>query len=331
MDKRKEHVFKQIIVYIAHTIGHAISAMKHIFIVLFSLFFVTQICAQQIVPTYEEYVPKPSKIYPERLALMGSIAVFGLASSYIYVQHAWWSTQKTSFHFDHDMDYRYAKNLDKGAHFIGGVMAAELYKSGFFWSGLNAEQSYLYAFMLGGLMQGLIELKDGYAPTYGFSWGDVSAGTVGSFIPYIKYKFPKLHALNIKLSYYKHDNYYFKMFPHADIIDDYMNQTYWLALTVDDWLPKDSKIKKIWPDFLCIVGGWGVDETLDLYYTRKNLDENKGKGNYEFYISLDIDWRKIIKQDTHFKKALASSLNYIKLPLPTLRLSPSRIYYWGFL
>jgi hypothetical protein len=284
--------------------------------------------------SYEDSIAKvtrPLRVHPERLAAMGGTAVVGLISSYVYVNNAWWAGEKTSFHIDHDMDYRYAMNLDKGAHFIGGVMEAELYKAGFYWSGLNAAQSCLYAFALGTLLQTFVEIKDGYAPSYGFSIGDVSAGAAGSLIPYIKYKFPKLHALNIKLSYYRHDDYYFKIFPHADIIDDYMNQTYWLALTVNDWLPKGSKAEKIWPDFLCIVGGWGVDETLDLYYTGKNLDENKGKGNYEFYISLDIDWRKVIPQTSHFKKALSSSLNYVKLPFPALRVSPSAKYYWGFL
>lgn len=272
-----------------------------------------------------------TRIHPLRAKVVAGTAVLGLVGSYVYVQNAWWSDNKTSFHIDHDMDYRYAKNVDKGAHFIGGIMCAELFKSGLYWAGFSKERSYWYAFILSSIMQGFVEIKDGFAPTYGFSFGDVAAGTAGSFIPYIKYRHPYLHALNVKLSYYRHDDYYFRMFPHADFIDDYMNQTYWLALTLNDWLPKGSAIEKIWPDFLCVVGGWGVDNTLDLYYTGQNLDVNKGKGNYEYYVSIDIDWRRIIRQDTHFRKALASTLNYVKLPLPTVRLGPSVKYYWGFL
>lgn len=273
----------------------------------------------------------PRKFYPGRFAFVSSSAVVAGIVTYIYVQNVWWTNQKTSFHIDHDLDYRYAKNLDKGAHFIGGMMSAELFKAGFYWSGLQQERSYIYAFILGSMMQGIIEIKDGFAPTYGFSVGDVAAGTIGSFVPYIKYKFPKLHALHVKVSYYRHNDYYYQMSAKADLIDDYMNQTYWLSLSVNDWLPKGSKAEKIWPDFLCIVGGWGVDETLNDYYTGQNLAENKGKGNYEFYVSIDIDWRKIISQKHRFLKALSSSLNYVKLPLPTLRLLPAAKYYWGFL
>jgi hypothetical protein len=303
--------------------------VKPILLLLIFNLYISKSYSQQV--DSNSNFKKDTTFYPNRFAVVIGSSSIGLIGSYIYVQNAWWSDQKTAFHIDHNMDYRYAMNLDKGAHFIGGIMFAEAFKAGFYWSGISKEKSYFYAFLMGGLLQGLIEIKDGYAPSYGFSVGDVSAGVVGSFIPYIKYRFPRLHALNIKISYYRHDDFYFKMFPHADIIDDYMNQTYWLALTVNDWLPKGSKIEKLWPDFLCIVGGWGVDNTLDMYYTGVNLDENKGKGNYEFYISLDIDWRKIIRQNTHFKKALASSLNYVKLPLPTLRISPTMKYYWGFL
>jgi len=305
-----------------------------VFAVVFQFLVFADVNAQQANSAYEDSiarVTRPLRIHPERLAIMASTGVAGLVSSYLYVKNAWWSNQKTSFHFDHDMDYRYAKNIDKGAHFIGGVIIADLFKDGFYWSGLKAERSFFWAFISGSLMQSFVEIKDGYAPTYGFSWGDVGAGTLGSLVPYLKYKYPKLYAFDIKLSYYRHDDYYYKMFPHAEFIDDYMNHTYWLALNPNDLLPKNSKTEKLWPDFLCIVGGWGVDNTLDYYYTGLNLDENKGKGNYEFYLSIDIDWRKIIRQDTHFKKAVTSTLNYIKLPLPTLRFTPTLKYYWMFL
>jgi hypothetical protein len=54
-------------------------------------------------------------------------------------------------------------------------------------------------------------------------------------------------------------------------------------------------------------------------------------GNYEYYLSLDIDWRKIIPQKTSGQIILARTLNYIKIPLPTLRLGPSADFDWLFL
>lgn len=273
------------------------------------------------------------KVDKKKQALVLGASSLTLGASYIYVQNAWWKNSSKSFHFDEGADYKYAKNLDKCAHVMGGLITAELVHDALKWTGMNDNQSYLYSFLLGTAMHSFIELKDGFAPTYGFSVGDLAAGTFGSAIPYLKYKFPKLKAINYKFSYYQHDRFFYnvKREGKADWIDDYMNQTYWLTLSVNDWLPKGSKAEKLWPDFLCIAGGFGVDNTLNNYYLGYNEDSFKGLGNYEYYLSLDIDWRKIIPQKTGGQIILARTLNYIKIPLPTLRLGPSTDFDWLFL
>jgi len=228
------------------------------------------------------------------------------------------------------MDYRYAKNMDKAAHFIGGAMSAELFGVAFEWSGVKRKNALFYGGIASTAIQAFIEVKDAYAPTYGFSFGDLGSGAVGSFWPLLQYHVPTTRALQLKLSYYKHDNYYYQQFPYAQLIDDYMNQTYWVSASINDWLPKGSRIEKIWPDFLSICGGWGVANDLNLYYTGQNLEVNKGKGSYEYYMSIDIDWKKIIKQNTAFKRVLTYSLNHVKLPLPTLQIRPQTNAYWAF-
>jgi hypothetical protein len=296
--------------------------LKQAFIIIISL------CILRISATAQDTTT--STIKPARLGLILGATSLTLAGAYVYVNSAWWANQGTSFHFDNGMDYKYAKNVDKAGHFMGGQVCAELFQESLKWAGVKEERSYLYAFLLGTTVQVFVEMKDGYAPTYGFSVGDIAAGSVGSLMPYLKYKIPVLAPLSFKVSYYKHDDYYYKLFPHADGIDDYMNQTYWVSASVNDWLPKGSNAEKWWPDFLCIAGGWGVDNTLDKYYTGVNLDKNKGYGNYEYYLSVDIDWKKIIPQRTGGQRILAKTLNYVKLPLPTLQLGPNVKYYWAF-
>lgn len=266
----------------------------------------------------------------KRFALIMALNASGLIGSYIYVQNVWWANQKGTFHFDQDLDYRYAKNLDKVAHFVGGQVSAELFDASLNWAGMSAERSLIYSGLFGVFIHVGIELKDAFAPTYGFSWGDISAGSAGSFLPLLKYKVKAFDAITTKISYYRHHNYYFNFFKHADVIDDYMNQTYWAAISLNDWLPKQSKTEKWYPDFLCLVVGMGIDETWNNYFSGNPTYADVGKGNYEWYLSFDVDWRKIIKPHTRFRKAMAYSLNYIKLPLPTLRVSPSAEFYWGF-
>ena len=61
-----------------------------------------------------------------RLSLTAVSAVAVLGGSYIYIQNAWWSDQSSEFHFDDGSDLRYAKNIDKGGHFFGGILVADL-------------------------------------------------------------------------------------------------------------------------------------------------------------------------------------------------------------
>ncbi len=269
--------------------------------------------------------PNPLKFY----SVVGGTGLTLLAS-YIYVQNVWWSDNKQSFHFDNGPDYKYAKNVDKCAHLMGGLLLAEGLHGALKWSGLNDDKSYLYSFILGTTMHVFIEVKDGFAQTYGFSMGDIAAGTIGSAIPYLKYKSENFRALNFKFSYYQRDMYYYNQFKYADWFDDYMNHTYWLTATVNTWLPKGSKVEKIWPDYLTIAGGFGVDNTLNDYYKGTNLEANKGKGNYEYFLTLDIDWREIIPQRTGGQRMLTQALNYIKIPLPTVRFGPSVDFYWFY-
>ncbi len=270
------------------------------------------------------------EVKPKRVAVVAGTTTLALAGTYAYLQNVWWKDQQSSFKIDHYMDYRYAKNMDKAAHFIGGAMSADLFGVAFEWAGVKRKNALLYGGIAGTAIQAFIEVKDAYAPTYGFSFGDLGAGAAGSFLPLLQYHVPATRALQLKLSYYKHDDYYYQQFPYAQLIDDYMNQTYWLSASVNDWLPKGSRVEKLWPDFLSVCGGWGVANDLNLYYTGQNLEVNKGKGTFEYYVSVDVDWRKIIKQNTAAKRVITYTLNHIKLPLPTLQVGPQTRGHWAF-
>ncbi|MCU0423713.1 MAG: YfiM family protein [Bacteroidia bacterium] len=287
--------------------------------IFFLILVVSRMCVVQASDT--------TKVNKTRLYMVAGATTLTLAGTYYYLQNVWWNEDKTSFKIDWDMDYRYARNLDKTGHFFGGMITAELFDAAFIWAGVPKKRSIWYAAAAGNVIQTFIELKDAFAPTYGFSLGDWGAGTLGSCIPLLQHYYPKTKAITFKMSYYRHHDYYYQQFPYAQLIDDYMNQTYWLSVSVNDWLPKGSRIEKIWPDFLTIAGGWGTDETLNYYYKGVNLEENKGKGREEFYLSIDVDWRKIIKQRTTFNRVLSYSLNCIKLPMPTVRFAPGTKWY----
>lgn len=289
------------------------------------------LCHKSHSQVIDSIVPlSATTINPFKVGLVAAASSGALVGVYIYMQNVWWSDQSNTFKIDKGADLLYAKNMDKMGHFIGGTVTAELFGQAFQWAGMQKSNSYLYGGLAGVAIQGMIEIKDGYAPSYGYSIGDLAAGSIGSFLPLFQHHIPSANAFKIKLSYFRHDNYYYQVYPYAEIIDDYANQTYWLSASVNDLLPDNSRAERMWPDFLTLVGGWGVDETLNGYNTGYNLASNKGHGKYEYYLSIDIDWRKIIKQNTVFKRSVTYALNYIKLPLPTVRLGPTVQYHWAF-
>jgi VanZ family protein len=266
-----------------------------------------------------------SSINRGRLAITGGSALAVLGGSYAYIQNSWWSDQSSSFHFDDGSDLRYAKNIDKGGHFFGGILVADLFQSSLKWSGVNEKKSYLYGAAMGSFIQLSIELKDAYAPNWGFSVWDFGAGTIGAFVPYFEKYAPIAEFVDFKFSYYKRSNTYWELGtiqkpyapPHKHAYqDDYVNQTYWLSL---------YPLKKRGID-LGIAIGFGLDDSQYL------VANTKVGGKNEIYIALDYDMLQVLKKwDSPRAKKWKHWLNYIKLPAPTIRISPELEFYPFFM
>ena len=176
--------------------------MRTLFIsLLYSFFLVSSSFGQQ----------DTSKVNFGRLSITGGSALAVLGGSYAYINNAWWSDQSNDFHFDDGSDLRYAKNIDKGGHFFGGILVADLFQSSLEWSGIKEKPSYLYGAAMGSFIQLSIEIKDAYAPLWGFSVWDFGAGTIGAFVPYFERYSPLGEYVDFKFSYYKRSNLYWDL------------------------------------------------------------------------------------------------------------------------
>ena len=265
-------------------------------------------------------------IHKGRLVLVGSSAASVLGCSYLYVQKSWWSDIATEFHFDDGSDLRYALNVDKAGHFFGGVLVADMFQGSLQWAGVKEKNAYLYGAAMGSFVQLGIEMKDAYAPYWGFSVWDFGAGTIGAIVPYAERYWGAMEYIDFKMSYYKRSNHYWDLgvaqkpyappHPHA-YQDDYVNQTYWVS-----FFPLREN-----GHHLGISFGFGLDDTQYLDATN-----TKQGGNNEFYLALDYDWCQLLKRwDTPTGKKVKRWLNYIKLPAPTIRVSPTVEFYPFFM
>lgn len=239
-----------------------------------------------------------------------------LGASYIYLKNTWWDQESQGFHFDNGADSKYAINLDKIAHFYGGAIGTDLFYGALRWSGMSEKGAYIYGAVLSSIVQIGMEVKDGFAPRWGFSFYDVSSGMLGALFPVSKRYIPLLQNIDIKLSYYRPSNHYLKKInTEGTWNDDYEGQTYWIAFKVNNLLPKS--LEPIWLDFLGAAIGFSLDTDND----------GHGGGHVEIFLGLDYDLTAILPSDSALWEGIKHYLNYIHLPAPAVRLTPSLIWF----
>ncbi|MDP6853658.1 MAG: DUF2279 domain-containing protein [Candidatus Marinimicrobia bacterium] len=268
-----------------------------------------------------------TKINPSRIFIVNASTIGGLGGSYYYMKNAWWSETKNNFHFDKGPDQTYALNLDKYGHFFGGLVLSEVYQGSLRWAGMKEEKAIWYGAVLGIVLHMGIELKDGYAPYWGFSTMDLVSGSFGACIPVVNYYFPKSKSVGMKFSYFKEYDTYWKLERQRNKKpykyswqDDYVNQTYWFSFDLSQY--NKLEVLSI-PKWLCIAIGVGLDNTQFL-----NNTNTKTGGNLEYYIAIDYNTTRLLKNwDSSFGKKVKNILKYIKLPAPTIRISPSFEFY----
>ena len=261
-----------------------------------------------------------------RIILVSSSLAVALGGSYLYIENSWWNEKQQGFHFDDGSDKVYALNVDKTGHFMGGLQAADVFSGSMRWAGMSKKQALWYGGIFGSGLQLAIEMKDAYAPYWGFSKWDLAIGSAGSFLPVAKYYSPTLTAFDVKLSYWKRHNTYWDLekqrgkTPHKNAWqDDYVNQTYWLSANLNYFNNK-------FPDWLNIAIGFGLDETQYL------VKGTKTGGKNEFYIALDYNIPKLLKGwESPTAKKIKHWLNYFHFPAPTIRISPKLEFYPLFL
>jgi hypothetical protein len=206
--------------------------------------------------------------------------------------------------------------------------AADFFSSSIKWAGMNEKKSLWYGAVFGSGLQLVIEMKDAYAPYWGFSKWDLALGSAGSFWPVAQYYNPDLKAINFKFSYYKRSNIYWDLDKQRGKEtnkfawqDDYPNQTYWVTFDVNHFIETCC-----WPDWLNVAVGFGIDDTQYLN------GGTKAGGNNEWYIALDYDVPKLLKKwNSPTGKKVKHWLNYFHFPAPTIRISPKLELYPLFL
>ncbi|MEZ0542554.1 hypothetical protein [Fibrella arboris] len=254
--------------------------------------------------------------------LLGS-SVLSLGATFVYLEKKWWSEGYTNFHFDDGRDFRYASNVDKLGHLLGGIFTADVYYGGFRWAGMPQRRAEWCAVGAAAFVQLSIEFKDGFSPRYGFSWADVTVGTLGGFWPMLQNHSPFFKDSQVKFSYWQRTNKYFDhrgIKTQAFSIDDYINQAYWFSFSPTYIF--GPSLRQKWPDWLQVSVGFGLDATT------WSPTRNGEGGLWEVYLAPDINLVKLFKPRKPWVRSVLHVLSYIKVPMPTLQVAPTP-RLWG--
>lgn len=261
------------------------------------------------------------KIRVRRNLIIIGTTVASFSGSYVFLKNAWWKEQKVAFHFDPGSDLKYASNLDKVAHFTSGVWISEFYTDAFEWSGIPRKKAAWYAAGIALIAHLSTELKDAYAPRWGFSVLDLTAGTLGGLYTVGKQRSSFLANTTLKATYWQRTTKYFDISGKEKkwfSVDDYLNQTYWFSYFPQDHLNPNST--KGLPAWLGISLGIGIEPD------RWN---GFGGAKHELYLSPDIHLEKLLKPKKQPWKSLVKALNITRLPLPALQITP-KVKVWGW-
>jgi len=267
----------------------------------------------------EDSVDIKSEIEPGKIFGVASLTLIAYGAAYGFVfEKGWWDEKGHSFRFENDFDY--ALNLDKFGHFAAGVVIGEFFYEGYRWAGASEFQSYLYAGLSALATHIAIDIKDGFAPSWGFSIFDVLSGGLGGFLPMAERYLPVFKYVDLKWSYWINSNAYYDQTHAASggvFTDDYVNQTFWLSVKPYRLLPESAR--KYYPSWLAIAIGLSIDEKV---FTKEPHPRR------EVYLALDYDL-EAFRPQSRLARTIVKALNYFKLPAPTIQVYPE--FHWYLL
>lgn len=261
------------------------------------------------------------------LRLSSMIGVMATANTvaYLYQRNIWYTEETTVFHSLEFMnDWNKYQQMDKFGHFSDAYFTSDLAGKIYRWSGFSGNTSVWLGALSGWVWMLEIEVSDAFMAEWGFSWGDMLANTLGSaFYVLQQYNYDALGGIHPKFSWFKseawNENRYNKE-PQA-FFEDYEGMTFWLTVNPHHYFPESWK--KDYPQWLAPLGlAFGV--------SAKEIASYPWSGHKEYFVGLDVDIRKLpIWDDWNFFKFIKSELNFVRLPLPTIRFSPSGTWF-GF-
>lgn len=249
----------------------------------------------------------------------------GYAGLYLYFHHAWWSGTPAKKWFvvnDWDKDER---DADKFGHMFGGYqltrVTSELLQAGCMPPSRAAAWGALYAYAF----QFQIEEWDGTQQLYGFNPSDLIADAAGALFAVAQQHTKTLQYIKPVWSYRPTDAYRHRNDPghqgQPRATTDYSGQTYWFSTDVHGLLP--DRAKRFWPALIRLSPGYSITDYVD------PVTGGALRARRKILLSLDIDPEQL-PGDNQIWRTIKHELAFVRIPGPTLQLTPARKFFAAY-
>lgn len=277
-------------------------------------------------------------VQPTRLAMLG---VSGAAAHWVgfaYFDRAWYQGQRRdSIRWLRDWSGDTYVHMDKGGHFLGGMILSQSLSSAFAWTGFGPRASAGLGAATSFAVMFEIEMRDAYFADWGFSIPDFVANTAGASVPLIHTLWPETQAVGFKFSYWPsplyldYDERRVAGRPNTQYaIDDYEGMTFWLTFAVERVLPEAWQER--WPDGFGLALGYGARGMHGANVKSRGREReyrNLPSAQPEVLLSVDYDARQLPGEGLW--EDVKQQLNWMRFPAPAVRLYPDLRFYLLYL
>jgi hypothetical protein len=284
---------------------------------------------QEPVESIFEDLPPPSEPH-KKLSLGIAAGIYGALYGYTYL--AWYARTEDSptLHF-HDEGFfgmdTYAGGADKLGHMWGNYAMVRGVSRILEWGGWSKTMSLTSAagMTLGFFM--LSEIKDGYKPQYGFSWGDVGFNVAGEALAVLMEASPTVDRMfDFKVAYFPSKAFRDSVSEEGPFNspEDYTGQRFLLAyhLSTIDTLRESQYFG--WTSYMDVAIGFDA-----LHFKPEAADPNDHK--QDLFVGVSLNVQQIIDRTlmpsprSHAEvgtgpRALRFAAEIIQVPYTTFRL-----------
>lgn len=245
-------------------------------------------------------------------------------------------------------DWPQWNQMDKAGHAFTAYIFNRYAFAGARWAGLRRPAARWTAFGVANLLQGTIEIMDGYSAEWGFSWSDMAANVSGSLVFTLQDIAWQEQRILFKVSN--------DLRPHPNIpitngngamsnlgdisrehfgdnfferyLKDYNAQTIWLSFNAKAFLPKSGL-----PDWLNVAVGYGAENVYGAYGNGWRVGGQAFRFPEEryrqYFLSPDIYFSRIPTRKRWVRLVLGA-LDFVKIPGPALEYSQGRLkgHWW---